>query len=154
MAKKAITKANTFTDEKQQLALQKAAEGVSIYDISCELDEPMEEIITFLNEQKYVLSAYEKLLTQAALSKKGVDRQGRINRLAALRESIMAELDKRGLADVPTDKLLAYFLKVNDTLALEVKGTNGGVILPTTDYRDKDFDPRAATLGEIYSAIK
>ncbi len=154
MAKKAISKANTFTDEKQVQALRAAGEGVSIYDIACKFDLPIEDVVAFLYEQRGVLSAYGAIRTQAALSKKGVDRQGRIERLAALRESIMAELDKRGLADVPTDKLLAYFLKLNDTLALEVKGTNGGVILPTTDYRDKDFDPRAATLGEIYSAIK
>lgn len=63
-----------------------------------------------------------------------VDKQGRINRLAALQDRLSRELESRDLTDLPTDKLVTLLIKTSEAL----KGEVFNPVIQTTTKQEKE----------------
>jgi hypothetical protein len=57
-------------------------------------------------ETKETISLGRLMRLQSTLKTFELDREARVQRLAVLAQKINAELEKRGLSEIPTDKLL------------------------------------------------
>ena len=96
------------------------AEGNTIVEIAEKTKTTPQEIINELARKKEDLISLSAINEEAELNRCGVTRKGRLKKIVSLRDKLEAELNSRDLTDIPTEKLIALLLKVNENIREEV----------------------------------
>lgn len=116
MAKKQSKKEEQL--QAQVIALR--AEGATYSDIAQQTGLGVQEAIDIASSEVYHLQTLQAVRMEAMLSSQQVDNRGRVEQLSNIRARLRAELDRRDLSDLPTDKLISLLIKINDTLKGEI----------------------------------
>lgn len=96
------------------------AEGYTIAEIAEKTKSKPQEIVDKLAQNKGKLKSLSAINEEAELNRCGATRKGRLKKIVALRDRLEEELSQRDLSDIPTDKLIALLLKVNENIRDEV----------------------------------
>lgn len=110
----------TKADKLKEQALLLRTEGKSIEEIAESTGLDPQEVVDAIAEAGDIVTTLKGIKEEAALLTFGVTRKERLKRMVALRNKIEAELDSRDLSEIPTEKLPAMLLKINDAIREEV----------------------------------
>lgn len=117
----------------QVLALRE--EGKTYAEIAEVTGLKAQDAVDSLNLQEvYHVNTLRAIEAEAMFARLQVDKQGRINRLAALQDRLSRELESRDLTDLPTDKLVTLLIKTSEAL----KGEVFNPVIQTTTKQEKD----------------
>lgn len=107
-------------DKAKAEAVRLRAEGASIEQIVESTGLDTQEVVDAIAEAGEELVTLQGVKQEAALISFGVTRKERLKKLTALRDKLEEEMDKRDFSDIPTEKLPALLLKVNEAIREEV----------------------------------
>lgn len=107
-------------DKAKVEAVKLRAEGASIEQIVERTGLDTQEVVDTIAEAGEELITLQGVKQEAALISFGVTRKERLRKLTALRNKLEEEIDKRDFSDIPTEKLPALLLKVNEAIREEV----------------------------------
>lgn len=123
-------------------AIELRAGGASYASIAKELSIAKQTAVDILREKPEEIATLRAIELEALYETERVNNRGRIEQLSALHTRLRQEIEGRDLADVPTEKLIALYLKTSDTLKGEVTAP---VIQSTTEQN------KAASDRELFS---
>lgn len=123
-------------------AIELRAGGASYASIAKELSIAKQTAVDILREKPEEIATLRAIELEALYETERVSNRGRIEQLSALHTRLRQEIEGRDLADVPTEKLIALYLKTSDTLKGEVTAP---VIQSTTEQN------KAASDRELFS---
>ena len=98
-------------EELKRQAIELRAEGLSIRRIATRLKIGRSTVSGWLHDAEAEIAALRALELEALYESAHMTKEARIKRLAGQIEAIEKEVKSRGLADVPTDKLLRLLLE-------------------------------------------
>ena len=110
----------TKTEKVKAEALRLRAEGTSVEEIVERTGLGAQEVVDILAEEQDAITTMEGIKEEAALISYGVSRRERLKKIVSLRNRVEEELDKRDFSDIPTEKLPALLLKINEAIREEV----------------------------------
>ena len=110
----------TKTEKVKAEALRLRAEGTSVEEIVERTGLGAQEVVDILAEEQDAITTMQGIKEEAALISYGVSRRERLKKIVALRNRVEEELDKRDFSDIPTEKLPALLLKINEAIREEV----------------------------------
>lgn len=96
------------------------AEGLSYAKIAQQLNVSKQTAVDVVRDNIDQVSTLQGIEIEALFDAKQVNARGRIEQLSALQTKLREEIERRDLTDVPTDKLIALFLKTSESLKHEV----------------------------------
>lgn len=96
------------------------AEGLSYADIATEAKISKQTAVDIVRSNIDQVNTLQAVEMEALLDASKVNLKGRVEKLAALQDRLRSEIEQRDLSDIPTDKLIALYLKTSDTLKGEV----------------------------------
>lgn len=108
------------TEKIRLRVIELRAEGVSYDKISKEVGIAKQTAVDIAREQLDSISTLQAIKMEAIFEAERVNAKGRIEQLAALHTRLREEIERRNLADLPTEKLISLFIKTSDTLKGEV----------------------------------
>lgn len=106
-------------DKNKQRFIELRAAGQSYEDIGKELKTPVPTLVAWAQELKKELANARTLRAAEMEDRFPVGKAKRVEVFGERLNAILAELGKRDLSDVPTDKLLGLALKYGDALKEE-----------------------------------
>lgn len=116
-----MTAAERQAEEQRTQVLTLRKEGKTFADIAEQTGLEAQDVVDALSTvDTYRVSTIRAIQAEAMFARLQVDRQGRINQLAALQERLRSELASRDLSDLPTDKLVTLLIKTSEALKGEV----------------------------------
>lgn len=110
----------TKTEKVKAEALRLRAEGTSVEEIVERTGLGAQEVVDILAEEQDAITTMQGIKEEAALISYGVSRRERLKKIVSLRNRVEEELDKRDFSDIPTEKLPALLLKINEAIREEV----------------------------------
>lgn len=110
----------TKTEQVKAEALRLRAEGTPVEEIVERTGLGAQEVVDILAEEQDAITTMQGIKEEAALISYGVSRRERLKKIVSLRNKVEEELDKRDFADIPTEKLPALLLKINEAIREEV----------------------------------
>ena len=110
----------TETEKVKAEALRLRAEGTSVEEIVERTGLGAQEVVDILAEEQDAITTMQGIKEEAALISSGVSRRERLKKIVSLRNRVEEELDKRDFSDIPTEKLPALLLKINEAIREEV----------------------------------
>ena len=110
----------TKTEKVKAEALRLRAEGTSVEEIVERTGLGAQEVVDILAEEQDSITTMQGIKEEAALISYGVSRRERLKKIVSLRNRVEEELDKRDFSDIPTEKLPALLLKINEAIREEV----------------------------------
>lgn len=110
----------TKTEKAKAEALRLRAEGTPVEEIVARTGLDAQEVVDILAEGQDAITTLQGIKEEAALISYGVSRRERLKKIVALRNRVEEELDKRDFSDIPTEKLPAMLLKINEAIREEV----------------------------------
>ena len=110
----------TKTEKVKAEALRLRAEGTSVEEIVERTGLGAQEAVDILAEEQDAITTMQGIKEEAALISYGVSRRERLKKIVSLRNKVEEELDKRDFSDIPTEKLPALLLKINEAIREEV----------------------------------
>ena len=110
----------TNTEKVKAEALRLRAEGTSVEEIVERTGLGAQEVVDILAEEQDAITTMQGIKEEAALISYGVSRRERLKKIVSLRNRVEEELDKRDFSDIPTEKLPALLLKINEAIREEV----------------------------------
>ena len=124
---------------KKQQILSLRAQGASYATIATEVKIAKQTAVDFCKEYEESLATLKAMELEAFYESFRVSKEARIEELVLIKNRLKDEIAKRDLADVPTDKLIALYMKAQDAIkeAIEI-----------TFYTSKEQE-RAAEKREI-----
>lgn len=96
------------------------AEGLSYSKIAEALQISKQTAVDITKENIDQVETLQAIEAEALFEEKRVNLRGRIEQLSAIHSRLREEIESRDLSVVPTDKLIALFIKISDTLKGEV----------------------------------
>ena len=122
------------TEEKERF-VELRAEGRSYADIAAALDTSKQTLVTWGKELQKEVANARTLRLDALFETYAVAKAKRVEVFGKRLEAILAELDTRNLADVPTVALLKLALDYGDRLKAEAAPLTlkGDALLPELD---------------------
>ena len=105
-------------DTKHRFIELRAA-GRSYSDIATELQVSKQTLINWKKEFQLEIDNLKAVEIDAIQRRYTMHRQGRIELLGKMLDGLKAELAKRNLGDLPTDRLITHILKVGAAIARE-----------------------------------
>ena len=106
-------------DKNKERFIELRTSGRSYEDIGTELSTPVGTLVAWANELKKELANSRTLRAAEIEERYPVGKAKRVEVFGGRLNAILAELEKRDLSDVPTDKLLSLALKYGDALRSE-----------------------------------
>ena len=106
-------------EELKRQAIELRAEGLSIRRIATRLKIGRSTVSGWLHDAEAEIAALRALELEALYESAHMTKEARVKRLAGQIEAIEKEVKSRGLADVPTDKLLRLLLEYHEALRQE-----------------------------------
>lgn len=110
----------TKTEQVKAEALRLRAEGTPVEEIVERTGLGAQEVVDILAEEQDAITTMQGIKEEAALISYGVSRRERLKKIVSLRNRVEEELDKRDFSDIPTEKLPALLLKINEAIREEV----------------------------------
>lgn len=110
----------TKTEQVKAEALRLRAEGTPVEEIVERTGLGAQEVVDILAEEQDAITTMQGIKEEAALISYGVSRRERLKKIVSLRNKVEEELDKRDFSDIPTEKLPALLLKINEAIREEV----------------------------------
>lgn len=110
----------TKTEKVKAEALRLRAEGTPVEEIVERTGLGAQEVVDILAEEQDAITTMQGIKEEAALISYGVSRRERLKKIVSLRNKVEEELDKRDFSDIPTEKLPALLLKINEAIREEV----------------------------------
>ncbi len=110
----------TKTEKVKAEALRLRAEGTPVEEIVERTGLGAQEVVDILAEEQDAITTMQGIKEEAALISYGVSRRERLKKIVSLRNRVEEELDKRDFSDIPTEKLPALLLKINEAIREEV----------------------------------
>ena len=110
----------TKTEKVKAEVLRLRAEGTSVEEIVERTGLGAQEVVDILAEEQDAITTMQGIKEEAALISYGVSRRERLKKIVSLRNRVEEELDKRDFSDIPTEKLPALLLKINEAIREEV----------------------------------
>ena len=107
-------------DELREQALKLRAAGTPVEEIIAKTGLEAQEVVDILAEEQDAITTMQGIKEEAALISYGVSRRERLKKIVSLRNRVEEELDKRDFSDIPTEKLPALLLKINEAIREEV----------------------------------
>lgn len=115
---------NNSTPQKAEARRDRAVslrgDGRSYEDIAEELGIGVQEAIDLTAKREEAAQTLAGARMEAFFIQNGVNARGRIEELSAIRRRLSEELARRGLSDLPTDKLITLLIKTTEALKGEV----------------------------------
>lgn len=108
------------TEKVKAEALRLRAEGTPVEEIVERTGLGAQEVVDILAEEQDAITTMQGIKEEAALISYGVSRRERLKKIVSLRNRVEEELDKRDFSDIPTEKLPALLLKINEAIREEV----------------------------------
>ena len=108
------------TEKAKVEALRLRAEGTPIEEIVARTGLEPQEVVDAIAEAGSQIETLQGIKEEAALISFGVTKRERLKKLVALRNKVEEEMDKRDFSDIPTEKLPAMLLKINEAIRAEV----------------------------------
>ena len=125
---------------KKQQILSLRAQGASYATIATEVKIANQTAVDFCKENEETLATLKAMELEAFYESFRVSKEARIEELVLIKNRLKDEIAKRDLADVPTDKLIALYMKAQDAIKDEA--------IEITFYTSKEQE-RAAEKREI-----
>jgi DNA-binding XRE family transcriptional regulator len=107
--------------KKTDKFIELRAEGLSYADIAKKLDVSKQTLITWSKEFKLEIKNAKAINFDALFRKYTVAKEKRIEVFGERLENVLAELDKRDLSKVPTEKLFKIAFDLSDRLKDEAE---------------------------------
>lgn len=95
------------TEKIRLRVIELRAEGVSYDKISKEVGIAKQTAVDIAREQLDSISTLQAIKMEAIFEAERVNARGRIEQLAALHTRLREEIERRNLADLPTEKLIS-----------------------------------------------
>ena len=105
--------------ETKHRFIELRAAGRSYADIASELGVSKQTLINWKKEFQLEIDNLRAVEIDAVQRRYAMHRQGRIELLGSMLDGLKAELAKRNLSDLPTERLIAHILKVGAAIARE-----------------------------------
>ncbi len=136
--------------DKRARFIELRAEGQSLRLIATELHTAKSTLSLWEGELRIEIARHKAERLQDIYDQYGLLKEARIKALGTALQNIDKELDKRNLADVPTDKLLDYKLKYTSAL------TDEYVPLDTRDNISQKLDTKEVLqrLDDLYQRVR
>lgn len=103
-------------DKKQQI-LTLRAKGKSYASIATEVGIAKQTAIDYCKENEETIATLKALELETLYESHHINKEARIEALSTLKDKLRQEIDRRDLADIPTDKLITLYL--NTTAAIK-----------------------------------
>lgn len=94
--------------------IQLRAGGRSFFSIAKELQVSKQTVINWSKELEEEIATRRAVELEALLEEYNLTKQGRLRSLGSLLNRLQAEVENRDLSEVPTEKLIALFLKTGE----------------------------------------
>lgn len=107
------------------------AEGLSYAKIAEALKISKQTALEIVRDNKDEVTSLQAMEMEALFDAQKINLRGRVEQLSTLQARLRDELAKRDLSKLPTDKLIALFIKTNQAL------------------RDEVFTPEVKSVAEI-----
>ena len=109
------------TNKIKLRVLELRAEGLSYAKIAEEASISKQTAVDIVKANIDQVTTLQAVEMEAFLDTSRVNYKGRVEQLSALHTRLREEIERRDLSQVPTDKLIALYLKTSDSLKGEVK---------------------------------
>ena len=96
------------------------AEGLSYAKIAEALKISKQTALEIVRDNKDEVTSLQAMEMEALFDAEKINLRGRVEQLSSLQARLRDELAKRDLSKLPTDKLIALFIKTNQALKDEV----------------------------------
>lgn len=96
------------------------AEGLSYAKIAEALKISKQTALEIVRDNKDEVTSLQAMEMEALFDAEKINLRGRVEQLSSLQARLRDELAKRDLSKIPTDKLIALFIKTNQALKDEV----------------------------------
>jgi len=106
--------------ELKQKLIEMRAKGYSYDRISKELGKAKQTLIDWAKELEDEISNLKAIELEALYDSYSLLKQNRIQNLGNLLSKVRKEIEERDLSDIPTDKLLALYIKLNEAVRSEI----------------------------------
>ena len=112
---------NTIASKKVEGALfALRVDGATIQEIVEKTGATYDAVVDTISAAGYSLKNLQAIANEAKIKGLGANRLSRLTSLALMRDKVQAEIESRDLSDVPTDKLITLFVKLNESIKEEV----------------------------------
>lgn len=92
------------------------SQGKPIQDIAAATGLSEMEVVDIIAEEGKTAKSLRAIQIQATIAHTGNAAQERLERLSSLRDSLQAEIESRGLKEVPIEKLISLYLKTEEAV--------------------------------------
>lgn len=106
--------------ELKQRLIEMRAKGYSYDKIAKELGKAKQTVIDWAKELDEEISNLKAMELEALYENYSLLKESRLKNLGNLFNKVRNEIEERDLSDVPTDKLLALYIKLNETVRSEI----------------------------------
>lgn len=121
-------------DKKQQI-LTLRAKGKSYASIAAELSIAKQTAIDYCKDNEETIATLKALELETLYESHHINKEARIEALSTLKDKLREEIDRRDLADIPTDKLITLYL--NTTAAIKDEAIEPNFQSSKEQERDK-----------------
>lgn len=109
------------TDTKIKLrVIELRAEGQSFAKIAEALKISKQTAVDIVRDNRDQVETLQAVEMEALFDAERVNLRGRVEQLSALQAKLREEIESRDLSEIPTDKLIALFIKTTNALKGEV----------------------------------
>lgn len=129
---------------KKILALR--VDGASVEEIAQNTGASIEEVVDTIAAAGYSLKNLQGIATEAKIKGLGASRLQRLTALSVMRDKVQAEIESRDLSEIPTDKLITLFMKLQESIKEEVVIPT---ILPTEIRSSTDIYASGKDIREL-----
>lgn len=129
---------------KKILALR--VDGASVEEIAQNTGASIEEVVDTIAAAGYSLKNLQGIATEAKIKGLGASRLQRLTALSVMRDKVQAEIESRDLSEIPTDKLITLFMKLQESIKEEVVIPT---ILPTEIRSSTDIYTSGKDIREL-----
>ena len=96
--------------DKKQKILTLRAKGKSYASIAAELSIAKQTAIDYCKDNEETIATLKALELETLYESHHINKEARIEALSTLKDKLREEIDRRDLADIPTDKLITLYL--------------------------------------------
>lgn len=120
------------------------AEGLPFAKIAEAVNVSKQTAMEIVKDNIDEVTSLQAVEMEALFDNERVNLKGRVEQLSALQARLREEIAKRDLSKVPTEKLIALFIKTNQALREEVYTPD---VKTVSEIRDEKMSARSKEIG-------
>lgn len=120
------------------------AEGLPFAKIAEAVNVSKQTAMEIVKDNIDEVTSLQAVEMEALFDNERVNLRGRVEQLSALQARLREEIAKRDLSKVPTEKLIALFIKTNQALREEVYTPD---VKTVSEIRDEKMSARSKEIG-------